>query len=415
MRTIYVDKDIPRILLTSILKPVWPGVIFSKVAPTHFAELPEPPLPGPRWVRVKNYQCGICASDLSFLTMAVDPGIAPAALPGLQRFYLGHEPVGEVSEVGPGVTRVHPGDRVIMDTGNATCAAQEIEPPCPQCARGDPALCENASAGRGVQGVGGGWGDSYTAHESAIYPVPPDISDDQATLIEPLSVALRAVLHRTPAPGQHVLVLGSGTIGLCALQCVKALAPGCHITAVARHPHQVAMARRLGADEVVDGTDIYAATAKITGARLYKGMFGNRMLLGGFDVIYDCVGSAHTLRDSLRCTKAGGAVVVVGIKFRPLKLDLTPVWNQEVQLLGTFAHGQHTWQGTERHDYDLVVDLLRSGKLTSDGFITHRFPLARWREAVRTATDKRSGSIKVVIDQRQGETESKRKTAIPSP
>src|SRR5512133_2458724 len=116
MRTIYVDKDIPRVLLTRALKLVWPGAIFSGVAPAHYAELPEPPLPGPRWVRVKNRQCGICATDLTLLTVDADPRIAPAALPGLQRFYLGHELVGEISEVGPGVSRVRPGDRVIMDT-----------------------------------------------------------------------------------------------------------------------------------------------------------------------------------------------------------------------------------------------------------------------------------------------------------
>ena len=403
MRTIYVDKDIPRILVTRALKPVWPGVIFSRVSPARFAELPDPPLPGPRWVRVKNYQCGICATDLSLLTVDADPRIAPAALPGLQRFYLGHELVGEICEAGPGVTRFRLGDRVIMDAEGANCATQEIEPPCPQCARGDPTLCENASMGKGGHGVGGGWSDSYTAHESAVYPVPADLSDDQATLIEPLSVGLRAVLHRALGPGQHALVVGCGTIGLCTLQCVRAIEPGCHITAVARHPQQAELARRLGADEVLgSGNDLYDSTARITGARLYKGMLGNRMLLGGFDVIYDCVGSARTLQDSLRWARAGGAVVIVGARLQPLKLDLTPVWIQEVDLVGTVAHGHHLWQGIERHDYDMVVDLLRSGKLTSDGLITHRFPLARWREAVRTAADKRSGSIKVLIDHRQG-------------
>ncbi len=405
MRTVYFDKDIPRILLTGALKPAWPRAIFSQVAPTHFAEFPDPPLPGPRWVRVRNYQCGICASDLSLLTVAADPSIAPAALPGLVRFYLGHELVGEICEAGPGVTRFQVGDRVIMDAEGATCASQEIEPPCPQCARGETVLCENASAGRGPHGVGGGWSDSYTTHESAVYPVPADLSDDQATLIEPLSVGLHAALRRKPEPGQHALVLGSGTIGLALLQSLRAVAPECHITVAARHPQQVALARRWGADEVVnfaarDG-DIYASTARITGARLYKGMFGNRTLLGGFDVIYDCVGSARTLHDSLRCARAGGAVVIVGIKLEPLKLDLTPIWSQKVDLVGTVSHGREKWQDGDIHTYDLVVDFLRSGKMTADGFITHRFPLARWREAVSTAMDKRSGSIKVIIDHRQ--------------
>jgi threonine dehydrogenase-like Zn-dependent dehydrogenase len=148
----------------------------------------------------------------------------------------------------------------------------------------------------------------------------------------------------------------------------------------------------------VKGGDGYQATARITGAKLYEGMFGNRMLLGGFDVIYDCVGSARTLQDSLRWVRAGGAVVIVGVKLAPLKLDLNPLWYQEVDLTGVWGHGAESWQGETRHTYAVVIDLMRQGKITSDGLITHRFPLRQWRQAVSTALDKRSGAIKVVFD-----------------
>ncbi len=195
MRTIYVDKNIPRILLTKLLKPVWPDVIFSSLSPSHYAQLPDPQMPGPRWVRVKNHQCGICASDLTLLTAAADPSIAPAALPGLQRFFLGHEVVGEVVEVGTDVTQVAIGQRVIMDAQGANCFNQEIDPPCPQCSRGNIALCENASAGKAGNSLGGGWSDSYTTHETSIYPVTDELSDDQAQMAEPLSVGMRAALY----------------------------------------------------------------------------------------------------------------------------------------------------------------------------------------------------------------------------
>jgi threonine dehydrogenase-like Zn-dependent dehydrogenase len=176
------------------------------------------------------------------------------------------------------------------------------------------------------------------------------------------------------------------------------VSPDCHITTLARHPHQAETARRLGADEVVSGEDDYQAVARITGARLYAGMFGNRMLLGGFDVVYDCVGSAHTLHDSLRWARAGGAVVMVGIKLSPLKLDLSPIWCQEVDLVGLYAHGAEVWQGKPWRTYDLVVELMRQGKLTVEGLITHRFPLSQWKQAIAIARDKRSGSVKVVLD-----------------
>jgi threonine dehydrogenase-like Zn-dependent dehydrogenase len=400
MRAIYLDKDIPKALIVKVLKPIWPGVVFTPLSPSRYEDMPEPDLPGPRWVRVKNKQCGICASDLSLLFVDAEPSIAPVALPGLQRLYLGHEVVGYVTEVGSGVRRVKVGDRVIMDTcfEGPTCLSQEIHPPCRHCAVGNYKLCENASAGVGPRGVGGGWGDGFTAHETEIYPVPDDLTEDQAMMVEPISTGLRAVMRRTPGPGQHALIVGSGIVGLNTLQCLRAVSPECHISAIARHPHQAEMARRLGADEVVMGEDGYQATARITGAKLYEGMFGNRMLLGGFDVIYDCVGSARTLQDSLRWARAGGAVVMVGIKFAPLKLDLNPVWYQEVDLVGLYAHGVEPWAGETRHTYERVIDLMRQGKLVVDGLITHRFPLGQWRRAVSTAMDKRNGSIKVIFD-----------------
>jgi L-iditol 2-dehydrogenase len=400
VRTIYVDKDIPRMLAVKAIRPLWPGVVFSAVSPGRYAEVPEPDLPGPRWVRLRNRQCGICATDLSLLFVDVDPGIAPAALPGHRRLYLGHEVVGHVTEVGPGVTRLRVGDRVIMDSRfqGATCLSQEIVPPCRHCAEGNRARCENASAGAGPRGVGGGWGDGYTAHETEVYPVPDDLSDDQAMMVEPLSIGLRAALRRAPGPGERALVLGSGTVGLNTLQAVRAVAPGCHVTAAARHPAQAQMARRLGADEVIEGEDGYQATARITGARLYRGPLGNRNLLGGFDVVYDCVGSARTLHDSLRWTRAGGTVVMVGIKLAPLRLDLSPLWHQEVHLTGVVGHGAEPWEGRPRHTYDVAIDLLRQGRLGIEGFLTHRFPLSRWRQAIAAAGDRRGGAIRVVLE-----------------
>ena len=405
MRAIYVDKNIPRMLLVKALKPVWRNVVFSPLSSARFADLPEPMLPGRRWLRVQNRMCGICASDLHLLYVEADPTIGLAVLPGYQRFFLGHEAVGEVTEVGAGVTTLEVGDRVIMDTRfqGPTCLSQELDPPCVHCRAGNFSLCENASLGAGPRGVGGGWGDGFTAHETEVFRIPPDLTDEQAMMVEPLSVGVRAALKRLPGPGERVLVLGSGIIGLTVVQAVRALSPDCHITAMARYPHQAAMAQHLGADETLDGEDGYLATAQLTGARLYTGMFDTRMLLGGFAVVYDCVGSEQTVRDSLRWTRAGGAVVLAGVSLRPMRLDLTSIWHQEVALLGLLAHGTESWNGGSISTYALTIDLARQGKLATAELITHRFPLERWRQAIETAQDKRSGAIKVVFDYRQGE------------
>ena len=400
MRTICVEKNLPKMLAVKLLRPYWPGVIWSPLSPARFATLRDPPLPSPRGVRARNRVCGLCNSDLSLLMVKADPAIGPAALPGTSIFYLGHEVVSELLEVGPEVQGLRAGQRVLLEHGTnaSSCAALELDPPCPLCLAGMPNLCQKAGP---PLGVGGGWGDGFTAHASDLFPVPDDLTDDQAAMVEPMSVAVHSVLRQPPRDGQHLLVIGSGIIGLFTLQAARAVAPEAHLTALARHAHQAEAARASGADEVVFPPDLYSAMARITGAQLYRAPFNRGMLLGGFDRVYDCVGSAETITDALRWTRARGAVVLVGIELSRLRVDLNPIWHQEVDLLGSNSHASSEWQGRRQNDFQWVIDWVRAGKLRIDGLITHRFPLERYREAIHAATHKRqSRAIKVVFDLR---------------
>ena len=125
--------------------------------------------------------------------------------------------------------------------------------------------------------------------------------------------------------------------------------------------------------------------------------------MGGFDRIYDCVGAAGTLGLSLRLARARGVVVMVGVVLKPLTLDMTPVWYNEVNLVGSVSFAVEDWQGERIRDYDLVVRWMREGRLKTEGFVTHRFPLERYREAILAAVRKAdSRSVKVVLEMERG-------------
>ena len=399
MRAIYVDKDIPRVLLTKVITPLWPGFVWTPLSAARAGELPDPPLPAPRWLRVKNQQCGICASDLSLLFVHADPSVAPAALPGLSRFWLGHETVSVIMEIGPAVTRFRVGDRVIMDThfAGANCETLEIEPKCRYCAEGDFHFCINKSEA-GPRGQGGGFGDSFVTHESAVYPVPPNLNQDEAALSEPISIAMHAVLRFPPKPGDKVLIIGAGIIGLLVTMVVKALVPEAEITVLASYPHQQKVAEKLGADYILRHSD-YSEVARIAGGKFFTAPLNKGVVIGGFDIIYDCVANPETTNHALRWARAGGTVEMVGSHLAPMpRVDLTPVWYHQVNLVGTYGHGMNEWNGVRKHTYEWVFELFKQHKFDIDGLITHRFPLRDYKKAIHVAISKRrEKSIKVAF------------------
>jgi threonine dehydrogenase-like Zn-dependent dehydrogenase len=400
MKTMVLDVSVPRILLTRSLGRVWKGAYFAPMSPLRLLDLADPPLPAPDWVRVQNRLCGICGSDLHQLFLDAGLDVAPVALPSNRRTYLGHEMVGEVVEVGPSVAAFRVGDRVVRWGRADDCRARGRSELCPACKRGHRVLCQYASEPRQHQPLGGGFGDSFITPASTLLPVPAALSDEQAILTEPVAVAIHAAFRRRAGPGEKVLILGCGTIGFLLIQAVRCLQPDCEIVAVAQFPWQAEMARALGADHTfLASDDGYSQVARLTGARSYAGRAGNQMLLGGFDVVFDVVGIASTLNDALRWTRAGGTVVLVGVNLHRMRLDVTPIWYQEVDLIGAVGHDVVAWQGKSLSTFELAMRWMQDGRLNTEGLLTHRFPLVAYRQAFAVATDKgRYRSIKVALD-----------------
>ena len=412
MWSVYLDTHPVRVVSTALLGHASRRAHYGPLAPLRARKLSRPALPGRRWVRVRNHMAGISHDDLQLVHLDLDPHVAALAPPRPSRIYLGREVVGEVVEVGSGVQFLRPGDRVAYQTDQC-CATREIEPPCRQCAFGSYALCENRYL-PGPQATGGGWSDEMVVHERQLFLVPDGLADEQAALLEPAAAGVHAALRGLPQPGDNVLVIGADSIGLLTTQAVHALGPeGMTIAAVASHPFQAEMAARMGAEHVLYDEDLSAAVVRLTGAQRFHGRGGSELMMGGFDVVYDTVGTSATLQNALRWTRAGGAVVLVGDRLEPLQVDLTPIWFQEIVLIGSIAHGAENTPGTRaaaalgrerggrESTFQLAARLVRERRLTPERLITHRFPLREVRRAVETARDKdEHRAIQVMLDMR---------------
>jgi threonine dehydrogenase-like Zn-dependent dehydrogenase len=260
-------------------------------------------------------------------------------------------------------------------------------------------LCQFASEPREQHPLGGGFGDTFITPASTLLPVPDDLTDEQAIFAEPAAVAIHAAWRRPVAAGERVLVLGCGPIGFLLIQVLRALQPACEISAVAQFSWQAEMALTYGAKHAfLSSDDGFVEAVRLTGAKLYEGRAGNRMLLGGFDLIFDVVGTAATLNDALRWTRAGGTVVLVGVNLHRMELDVTPIWYQEVDLVGAIGHDVVTWEGETLSTFELGMRWMGTGRVESRELLTHRFPLDAYREAFAKALDKRKyRSIKVAF------------------
>ena len=246
--------------------------------------------------------------------------------------------------------------------------------------------------------TGAGWSDTFIYPAKGLAHVYDEITDEQAVMIEPSCVSVHAVLCAPPKKGEKILVMGCGTIGLGIVQAIKVVEPDCEVWVLERVQSKQEFALKLGADHVLKG-EIYEAASEATGgSEVYTGMRGNKYFFGGFDRIYDCIGGDWSNTTGVRLLKARGTLVKIGHHMRPINFDETPVWWQELTLVGVDAHGMEEWEGRKLYTFDLVQEWIRDGKYSVDGFVTHHFKLDDYKEALELALKNPPDVIKIVID-----------------
>src|SRR5947207_5534533 len=368
-----------------------PQVATSALSMLHLGDVPEPELPAAGWMRVLPTLSGICGSDLAAIgghaSLYLDPLTSYPFVPG-------HEVAGILDD----------GSRVVIEPALG-CVVRGIEPLCPRCAEGRPGLCYNVTEGPievGLQtgycaDTGGGWGEVLVAHPSQVHALPDKLSDEAAVLLEPLACCIHAALRGGATKDDIVVVSGAGTIGLLTIAAVKAFTPPKRLIAIAKHPTQRDLARKLGADQVIAPSDVFQRIRFATGSRKLESM-NRSLLLGGADITFECVGRADSLNDAVRFTREGGTVVAVGMPGEE-KVDWAPIWQRELTVMGAYAYGTEP-KRKARKTFDLALEA--SPSLNLEELTGPLFGLGEYRDAIAYAMSAgRLGAVKVAFDLRR--------------
>lgn len=323
------------------------------------SELPEA---GPGQVLIRLGAGGICGSDLHYYYEGRNGSfvVREPLIPG-------HEASGVVAKVGPGVTRVKPGDKIAVSPSHA-CGQ------CDYCREGREQLCRNmrflgsASIFPHVQGM---FCEYFVMGERQCYPVAADVSLGEIAFAEPLAVALHAVNRGPELLGKSVLITGAGTIG-CLTVIAGRLAGARHIAVSDILDRPLATAREVGADRTIraDREPDALATPQ-------------------YDVAYEVSGSFVALKACVAAAKRGGTIVQVGtIPHEPLPFVVNEIMAKELDLKGAFRWGI---------EFDWAVDYISSRRVDVKPLLSGQFPLGEAVKAFELAKDKtRSTKVQVV-------------------
>ncbi|MBR0597873.1 zinc-dependent alcohol dehydrogenase [Sinanaerobacter chloroacetimidivorans] len=294
-------------------------------------------------VLVKIMAVSVCGSDIH----GIDGKSNRRQVP----IIMGHEASGMITEAGAKVTEFKPGDRVTFDS-TIYCGR------CEFCRKGQLNLCDY----RKVYGVScddyrqhGAYCEYLAVPEHILYKIGDHVSYQEAALVEPMSVALHAINLLNLTSSDTVVIFGTGTIALFAVQFFKLRNCG-NLIVVGRNDKKLLLAQKLGADSVINLKKVNVSTAimELTGGQ-------------GTDYGYDAAGAQSTFHMGIASLKKGGTLVTLANLDKKFELDIASVITKQLTIKGSCASSG---------EYKEILDLLEKGLLKTNYVISKQLPLS---------------------------------------
>lgn len=313
----------------------------------------------PRDVICEVTHCGICGSDVHKWLAEDKGGIQHPPKPVVA----GHEIVSVVREVGSGVSRFKPGDRVVHEIVTFYCGE------CPACLEGRYNICNTLKPmeGRAHYMTGGGFARYVVWPEQQLHKLPDSISDKEAVLMEPTAGSIHSVVTRMGVrAGESVVILGSGARGLLMLQVCLAIGAGPVImTGLTRDvAFRMEMAKKLGAERVVN---VEKENIRDVVREMTNGI--------GVDVVLENTGSVEPIAESLDIVRKGGRVLWAGGGIRGgiiAPVDTHKIIVKELDVRGEISQIPYDW--------NTAIHLVSTGRINLKPLVTHEFPLSDWKK-----------------------------------
>lgn len=316
---------------------------------------------------VRINTCGICGTDLK--KIATGSHSAPRIF--------GHEMSGTVAAVGAGVTQFALGDRVMV-FHHIPCGQ------CYYCRHKVYAQCltyKKVGATAGFDPSGGGFAEYIRVMDwivrKGVVKIPPAVSFEQASFIEPVNTCLKGIKSLNLLPGETVLVMGAGPIGI--ILGALARRAGASVVASDLYPQRLTIARSFGISETIEAASVNVVVH-------VKSLTEGR----GADAVIVAVGGNALIRPAMDAVRPGGRVMLFAqTQHSEAAIDPAAVCMDEKTLLGSYSASVDI--------QDETVDFVFNGGVDLEGLISHRFPLKDAVEAIKLAANPQPDSMKIVI------------------